>query len=373
MKRWIYLFCMNLLLTVNAFAADPNLQKIKRVTTQIQGVQKTLQQEQKKRHELLLSLKQSEVQIGQLTKNMAELDQQIASKRKSLNELEQQKQIVLTKLQNQNHSLARQIQAAYILSRQQSLKILLNQQDPDQVSLMMGYYRYFNHARVALIQQIQTNLTQLAIMLNQIQTETNSLQHDHDQQQAQQQQVQQQQQLRKLVLLQLNKQLQSHQARLTELQANKQVLLEVINHLSQQPLRLNLKALHFANMRGHLAWPVQGKILERFGSVNTEESLKLNGVVIGGSLGQDIHAIYPGQVIFADWLRGFGLLMIIDHGNGYMSLYGRNQSLFRKTGDFVQQGALIAKVGESGGFSKSSLYFAIRHNGNPLDPARWCQ
>ena len=121
----------------------------------------------------------------------------------------------------------------------------------------------------------------------------------------------------------------------------------------------------------HLPWPTIGKTVTHFGARVEQSDLKWSGILVRAPEGRDVTSIFPGTVVFADWLKGFGQLVIIDHGQGYMSLYGRNRNLYKQLGESVEAGERIAQVGQSGGFSESGLYFEIRHNGRPLDPERW--
>ena len=128
----------------------------------------------------------------------------------------------------------------------------------------------------------------------------------------------------------------------------------------------------FAQARGKLPWPVDGRLLARFGTPRSDSRLKWDGVLIGAPAGTRVRAIHDGRVVFADWLRGAGLLLIVDHGGGYLSLYGHNQSLLKGAGERVRAGEAIATVGSSGGQDSPALYFAIRQQGQPSDPLRWC-
>ena len=129
----------------------------------------------------------------------------------------------------------------------------------------------------------------------------------------------------------------------------------------------------FAKLKGKLKWPTSGRRLKAYGESRRIGSLRWQGVVIAGKEGQEVKAVSHGRVAYADWLRGYGLLLIIDHGDGYMTLYGHNQSLFREVGDWVEKGEVIAAVGNSGGIDNHALYFEIRKDGKPTDPIRWCR
>ena len=165
--------------------------------------------------------------------------------------------------------------------------------------------------------------------------------------------------------------LQSNAQRIQRLNKNKAALENVINRLRYQSAK-GVNGQKFVKTKGHLLWPTQGKISEPYGHAMAG-NIKSNSVIIAAHSGQNVYAIASGKVVFSNWLRGFGLLIIIDHGNGYMSLYGYNRSLYKKTGDTVKAGDLIASVGQSGGQSKPGLYFALRHNNQPLNPSKWCK
>jgi len=238
---------------------------------------------------------------------------------------------------------------------------------------MLQYYRYLNKARIRDIEALQKTLQEL----EQVEQQINSTTLELTQLEAQQkQQVDQQLALKSEqteALKALKKDYQNQNTRLAQLRKDEQELQAIISSL-QKTLeefapKQSLNGL--AQYKNKLNWPVKGSIQHRFGSNKFENKVKWNGIVINASSGQIVQSIHNGQVVFADWLRGFGLMVIIDHGQGYMSLYGQNESLLKSTGDWVEAGEPVATVGRSGGSTEPGLYFEIRYKGKPQNPVNW--
>ena len=168
----------------------------------------------------------------------------------------------------------------------------------------------------------------------------------------------------------LNAKIKTRQQRLAILEKNKIHLESTLKSLSQKS---NAWTDDYAVLkRGKLPWPAKGRILSSFGRSISSSELKSTGVLIQAPMGRKVRAVMPGKVIFSRWMRGYGLLIIVDNGHGYMTLYGRNESLYKKRGDVIKRGEIISAVGNSGGYQKSALYFAIRHNAKPVNPSKWC-
>jgi septal ring factor EnvC (AmiA/AmiB activator) len=180
---------------------------------------------------------------------------------------------------------------------------------------------------------------------------------------------------RRTVIDELNRTIADQDRELQTLQLDEQELSSLIDNLKnrQDIVELYENLPPFDSLKGKLRWPVQGKITTRYGSAKREGKLRWNGVKISAGQGNDVTAVSTGKVIFADWFRNLGLLIIIDHGNGYMSLYGHNERLLKKAGDFVSTGEAVAKIGNTGGQSETALYFEIRQQGTPMNPGLWCQ
>ena len=260
--------------------------------------------------------------------------------------------------------------------RQEYLKLLLNQQDPAAVSRVMTYYDYFNKARTTRIDKAIQTITKLDQVKVKIENQRLVLNKLKQQQLAEKKQLEESYNERAVVVARLQQELNSKDKQLSQLLEDEQQiqkLLQAIREVMPELLKVPGEAQPFAKLRGKLKWPAQGKIQNIFGKKRKASRVSWNGIVIKAPEGRNVHAVARGRVAYADWLRGYGLLLIIDHGDGYMSLYGHNQSLFKETGDWVEAGEEIASVGNSGGQQQSGLYFEIRHNGKPTNPGKWCR
>jgi septal ring factor EnvC (AmiA/AmiB activator) len=369
---------VSLMLAVAAARAETATDMTKQlqaVDKQITAIQATLSNDKVKRGQLEKDLQKTDIAVGQVAASLHSVDKELGLQAAKLAILQQQKLLYQQQLTEQQNALASQIRAAYFMGQQNYFKLLLNQQNPTAISRNMTYFKYFNQHRVELINKLATTVTQLQQNEAQIVAETQTLRVLRQQQQLQQQQLIQAQTTRQQLLTRLNQQITTNTQQLSTLTSNKKNLQNLIDNLQRQAAQTPMASLPipFAKLKGALPWPTHGSISMHYNTPIDGSELLSNGVVIRAPEGQNVYSIYPGHVLFAGWLKGFGLLMIIDHGNGYMSLYGRNQGLFKKVGQDVNAGDLIAQVGESGGFSQSALYFEIRYNGDPVNPETWCK
>lgn len=262
----------------------------------------------------------------------------------------------------------------YSLGQQEFLKLVLNQQNPANVTRTLTYYDYFNQARAQRINTVRKQLDSLKQVKQDIQDTTLSLQQTQQDRIDNKAALEHSRQQRQQLLARLDKRIIQQGQHLDQLLQNEKQLLQLIKRLSQQqPMAPDetVRNLPFARNKGQLIWPVQGKIVARYGSKRSGSDLRWKGIMIEAPRGSEVHAVSYGHVIYADWLRGFGLLMIVDHGDGYMSLYGHNESLYKETGQWVQANEVIASVGASGGNQGSGLYFEIRRHGRPTNPFNW--
>lgn len=367
MRKWIFalLFCCS----VVALAATSNKAH---VVNQIQQLQKTITLNKIQQQNLNEELKASEVSISDLMQQTNSLNDAIGEEQKQLRALALSQELVLAQLNFAHDTLAKRIRAAYQFQQFQTVKIILNQDDPLTIQRHLNYYQYIIQNRMQLINNTKLALAKLNDNISSIKTHQENLKQLLNEKKLQQSQLLEAQTHRQFLLSELQHNVQSKEEQITMLLSNQKGLLDVITHLKHQT-QANLAPVGFSHLHKMLAWPINGKIAAHFGSALDVGNQHLSGVIISATQNMPVHAIYSGDIIFANWLRGFGLLVIINHGNNYMSLYGRNHALYVKVGDHVRKGEIIASTGNSGGFKKPSLYFEIRQNGSAVNPNIWCR
>ena len=251
-------------------------------------------------------------------------------------------------------------------------KMLLNQEDAGKFERMLLYYRYLNDARSANIANFQQLVSQLLDVTKALKATAVLLREERAQQLQQRANLETKQQDRQRTLSELRTVISSEAAQIEQLQINEQNLVKALEEARRQQETSPSELTGLGQVKGELLKPADGKMRRLFGK-RRQGQVRWKGVLINGDLGNPVSAIYHGKVLFADWLRGFGLMVIVDHGNGYMSLYGHNQALLKQVGDFVQAGETIGLLGQSGGQNQPSLYFEIRHKGRAINPSNWLQ
>lgn len=378
MRRALFLLLFFTVSTAfaNSAAPDTNKAQLSQVNTQIKTLTTTLTHDQTQVSSLQKNLKTTDLAVAAINGKLNQINQQLSQQQKLLKQLQAQQAHYNVELSSQQATLSKQMRSAYLLSNENPIKLLLNQQDPNQFSRMLHYYQYVNAARLQMISDINHTIIAIAANASQIQLQADNLQQLKSAQQQKRNELSSAKQQQQQVITTLSGTIKTNQDKLQQLLANKRALENVITQL-QQTVRssstaFNLPKVPFAKLQGRLPWPTRGKVIQSYGSnIDSNDQLKLSAVIIAAPEGQPVYAIAPGKVVFADWLRGLGMLMIVDQGNGYMALYGYNQSLYKKTGDTVRAGDLIATVGKSGGQQQSSLYFGIRHDTTALNPMVW--
>ena len=372
--------------------------KIQQVGTDIKylAAEKSAQLEQ---------LKKLEKQYGELANALSVIKTNIKHQEQTLQELRVKISVAQKAIQSQQRGLEGLIKSAFAIGGQEGLKVILNQRDPSLSGRMLIYHDYISKARLQKLLAIQEDYKTLRQFEAQKDAETQSLQIALDKKQQETDNMQALKNQREKLLAQLDSEFASKHEQMERLIHDEKKLEALVASLQKtddndarepspatettrnqgpqpqtqkEPSRKQLKieergisSKAFADLQGQLPWPVQGAITERFGSRRFETTW--DGTVITAREGADIHAVAAGRVVYADWLRGYGLMLIIDHGNGYMSLYAFNQSLHKSIGEQVRAGETLASVGRSGGRSQAALYFGIRKKGRPVDPEQWCR
>jgi septal ring factor EnvC (AmiA/AmiB activator) len=340
---------------------------------EIKKLQSWLKETEPEHDKLNQQLRLSDEKIGKTAKKIEENREKLNQERTRLKKLKaEQSQLRILKAE-QKKQLAKQITGAQKLGNQGSIKVLLNQDDPQQISRMLKYYEYFNQARMESIQTLIENLKRLNNIESEILVQQNQLIKTEKSLLDKNKKLNNEKQKHKKLLTSLELQRKQKSNDLSQKQQDRKRLQELITEVATLLDNSARKedARPIRSLKGKLPRPSKGKIVKAFGNQNSQARNRWQGWLIKGFEGSNITAIHHGRVVFSDWLRGFGLLLILDHGNGYLSLYARNQSLLKSVGDWVYQGEHIATLGASGGFKEPRLYFEIRHNGIPQDPAVW--
>lgn len=357
-----------------AVAADDDVtlkrQELEQLRAHIQSLRATLANEHTAQKELVDSLKSSEQAIGRINQRLRRLDTEVAQHNTQLARLQQERGQLADEMQAQRGSLTAQIRAAYLMGRQDRVKLLLNQQDPARVGRSLIYYDYLNRVRAGHIARAETDLERVAKAERAIEQQRIRLTELHHAQQQEKEILDEGQQARALILARLNTDIQRKDTALARLLEDERALDALLQRLtSAPPLPASPSHPAFAALKGALPWPAKGTVTAPLAS---SERSRAQGVLIEGRTGDTVQAVSPGRVVFAEWMRGFGLLTIIDHSDGYMTLYGHNQALYKKVGDWVEAGESIGAMGVSGGHERPGVYFEIREQGEPRDPLAWC-
>lgn len=371
MKAWLLggLMLASLALPVQA-DDEADLDKLK---AEIQRLEQWLHQAKDEFSQLNDALRKSDEEIAELTKQINSTRDQLAEEKDRLKKLRQE-QGQLRELQTKHRThLAEQLRGAQRLGNQGPVKLLLNQDDPQQAQRMLRYYDYFNSARIEHIQQIIAELTRLDQIAELIVQQEQALQHTEQKLLAANRNLAKRKQEQQALLAKLSGEMQNSQKRLAQKQADRKRLESLVSEV--QTLLINSPRRNDARpitaLKGKLPRPLNGRISHAFGSRQADGPSRWEGWMIRADEGEPVHAVHHGRIVYSDWLRGFGLLSIIDHGQGYLTLYAHNQTLQRAVGSWVNQGDIIATAGRSGGLSDSGLYFEIRYKGQPQDPAVW--
>ncbi|MBV1884424.1 MAG: peptidoglycan DD-metalloendopeptidase family protein [Pseudomonadales bacterium] len=350
--------------------AQKELQQVKK---RINTVKKAMRKQQAKLSKAQKALKKTEVSIGKINTKLHKVKVSRKQSETKIRELEAQNKVLQLAKANQQTVLAKDIKASFTQKRQEYIKLLLNQQNPEKFARMLRYYDYFHNARADRIIGYKNTLKEIEDIAVKMEAESLELERLNASLKKQKLQLAGKLKKRKKALKAVKLSLKSKDAKLKQLKGNQSqvedLLIKIQKALDDIPTQLNKSAFH--TRKGKLNWPTKGRLTHRFGSRRAQGKLKWQGVIIRAAAGNSVQAVHGGRVVFSDWLIGFGLLIIVDHGGGYLSLYGHNASLLKEPGEWVEGGETLATVGNSGGREEYGLYFEIRRKGKPTNPIRW--
>ena len=349
-------------------------EKLQQLQKHIQGIKTELKSMQGQRNTTQANLEKAEKKIGHVSAELHRLDTAADSARQKVQALNKDRITERHALAALRQILMRDLQSAYATGRQQQIKLLLNQQDPALVGRMMTYHGYFTRARATRLQELEATLARIDGIEASLVEQQAEIQQLRLQQQEKSVQLTAEQGNRRKILAQLQRDLRVKKTELSTLQQDELRLQALVQALQQALREISPPSGDFTSLRqfkGKLRWPVAGRLTRRYGSKQSSGGVPSRGVLISARAGADVHAIAAGRTAFADWLRGFGLLLIIDHGHGYMSLYGQNRSLYKDVGAWVKRDEVVAAAGSSGGQDQDGLYLELRKDGRPFNPTAW--
>jgi septal ring factor EnvC (AmiA/AmiB activator) len=360
--------------TTLTFADQSSSQRLEKVQSELESLSTSIKNDKKTKDELYRQLKQQSKIVSKLNREQRELTQQLEEKNQQLKLLEQEQKAYRQSHASQLSALSNELRSAYINAKPNYLKLLLSQQEPSKLNRSSTYFKYFHQARQQQLADINSSLLTLSTQQQQLVETQQQQQQLYTQHQQQKLLLNQQNEQRLATAKQLELKLDKQSLRIKQLREEENALQALIKSLSTPKKIITAKPAvnyKFAQHKGSLLWPVNGKVIAHYGSPRNLGKLTWQGIMIKATTGKEIAAAAPGQIVFADWLRGYGLLLIVDHGDKYMTLYGHNQTLLKEVGDIINTGDIIALSGDKSANKQAGLYFEIRHKGNPTNPTQW--
>lgn len=368
--------CLGLMAGLSSAAAPPNPNakeaELKQVRTRIESIRKSIQEDAERRDALAGQLKDSELEIQSAREQLSAIRERRQAAEARLKALQLDHDETQSRIDAQRVALAGELRVAYMNGREEQLKFLFNQGDPAKLGRMMSYYGYFGRARAELIGQINEHLAHLELLTENITAEAEKLKAIEADSAREVSNLDNARDRRAQTLAEVQSKLKNRGDELEKLERDARALEKLVEELRRAIEEFpQLADQPFQRVKGKLPWPVKGPVLARFGQLRAGGPLKWQGLLIGAARGAQVRAPFYGRVVYADWLPGLGLLIVLDHGGGFMSLYGHNEQLYRRVGDRVRPGDVLAAVGEVAGVGKPGMYLEIRQGRQVLDPAEW--
>lgn len=355
-------------------AASPTAKEaeLKQVRTRIESIRKAIHDDAEKRDTLATQLKGAELEIQSAREALADIRSRRQAAEDKLRALRAEREETQAQVDSQRAALSAELRAAYMNGSEEQIKILLNQSEPTLLGRMMAYYGYFGRARAERITAINERLAHLDLLTENIAVETARLKTIESDNVHEVSSLAGARDRRAVTLAKVQDQLKSRGDELAKLERDAKALERLVEQLRRAIEDFpQLADQPFQKVKGKLPWPVKGPLIARFGQLRAGGPLKWQGLLIAAARGTQVRAPFHGRVVYSDWLPGLGLLIVLDHGGGFMSLYGHNEQLYRKVGDRVAPGDALAAVGEVAGVGKTGLYLEIRKGRQVLNPAEW--
>ena len=370
-----------------AATAGQTQEELRELRARISALQKKLASAEESRSEASDALRESEQAISEANRELRQLALQSRESTEKMSALRKSANTAGAALAGQQELLDRMLRQQYLQGEPDALRLVLGREDPSAMARQLHYLSHIARARAQLVDGLRANLREIERLQAEIAEEAAAIARITREQTAQRARLEREKRARAGVLSRLSRDIQKQQREMRAMQANENRLTRLIDQLARlvrkpaasgKPRPRN-EALPsgtadgspFAALRGRLALPVRGELGGRFGSPRADGGVTWKGVFIAAKAGEDVRAVAGGRVVYADWLRGFGNLLIVDHGDSYMTLYANAEALLKQVGDTIRGGEPVATVGNSGGNAESGLYFEMRHEGRPFDPLQW--
>lgn len=366
-----------------------NKEELQALRVRIQRLQSDLTAAESSRSEATDALKVSEKAISEANRGLYELGRGQQTLNANLKDISRRSQATAADVAGQRLLLDRLIRHQYMYGSTDSLRLMLEGRDAAAVDRQIHYFTYISKLRAEMIRRMQKSLAELAVLQNEALKEKDALAANEAEQKRARKILEVEKQARWKVLDRIAGVIIQNRREIGRLKRDEDRLSKLVEQLGRVLLAKPTGRIRkpgqvvedvadtsfigkaFQVLKGKLKLPVRGELSNRFGSPREEGGTTWKGLFIRSHTGQSVRAVADGRVVYADWLRGFGNLLIVDHGSGYMSLYGNNESILKQVGEAIQSGEAVAAVGDSGGAGESGLYFELRHKGKPFDPMRW--
>ncbi|MEI7969393.1 MAG: peptidoglycan DD-metalloendopeptidase family protein [Betaproteobacteria bacterium] len=382
--------CALLIALGSCIASAAPRQDLDKVRGRLEVLQNELRETEESRAAAARQLRKSEKAISETNRRLQDLARQRETLEEQLADLQARRQDTETRIEGQRSEIGRMLRHQHAIGRSEPLRLALSRQDANRKARDLRYLTYISRARTDVMTGLRVNLRNLEELESRTQEQTTQLADVVRAQGEQKRALETEQQNRRKALATASAELARQRREYATLKKDEERLTQLVEKLARALAKPKTRSgskkapvsglgapgpaadgTEFGTLKGNLRLPVTGELGSRFGSPRGDDKFSRKGIFIRAAAGQEVKAVAAGRVVFADWLRGFGNLLIVDHGSGYMTLYGNNETLRRQPGDSVRAGDVIASVGSSGGQEETGLYFEMRWQGKPFDPLPW--
>jgi septal ring factor EnvC (AmiA/AmiB activator) len=380
LARWIGL---GLVLVPALTLAQGEAGKLEALRSRIEGLRAKIAESEENRTEVRDQLRDSEHTISEANRALRVLATRRSAAEEELKSLSRRSQSLESEIASRRETLGRLLTLRYLNGEQSGVKLLFSGEEPGRIARELHYYSYVSRAQSDFIGELRANLLRLKELEAGTRGRNAEIAAIESARRAERAALLREQAEHRKVLARVSNQLREQRRQVKHLERDESRLSRLVEELrkllaSAAPGLRNDKVPEtggadksFAGLKSGLRLPIKGELANRFGAQRSDGGPSWKGLFIRSPAGQEVRAVAPGRVVFADWLRGFGNLLIIDHGKSYLTIYGNNESVLKQVGDTVGTGDAVATVGASGGNMESGLYFEIRHEGKAFDPMRW--